>query len=227
MTDPTAVAQAILAVPGALLAAKDMLGRRQPDVGAALGQLDTVQYKLAEFAKFGSVLDEVKTLHQLLQAVDTSLQDVWTMYVGACAEGFFSAASFPLGDVRRRWYAARRHSVNELIEFFGRMEHATDTVKHDFGGYDYRRIPRWAVQTVRLKNKIDEHFARIDRTRVSAAAPLTEEQVLDVAVSLQEFVEHVRARLISADREIRDAAGLFGNVLSRVAKEMENGQRPD
>ena|ERR1700741_536365 len=208
------IIEAILSIPGALQASRDFLARKKPDPKAALQELDNVRANLLVFSAIGAWFDEVKQLHQNLQNVDVALEPCVRCYSQATASGVFVPERYPLGTARDCWNVAKPHSLNRLIDSLGSMRYVTETILVETEGGGKRRIPRWGAHTVELKVCVDNAFAEMDRR------PSTD-QVRKAGVALKTLADHIKNRMIIADREIRDRATEISEALARLERDLQ------
>lgn len=212
-----AVVEAILAIPGAWHASRELLSRRKPDAGAVLQKLDTMRDSLVTFSAVGSWFDEVKQLHQNLQNADVALEQCDELYVRATASGSFDPQAYSLGEARRCWKSAETRALNRLVASFESMRYVKRTLVEVEEGR-WRRIPEWGEETLRLKRRIDAVFAEVDRHASPSA-----DQKRETADALDAMCHHIKRQMILADCEIRDQAIAISNVLADVARDLKHG----
>jgi hypothetical protein len=213
-----AVVEAILAIPGAWHASRELLSRRKPDSQAVLRELDTMRANLVTFSAVGSWFTEAKELHQNLQNVDVALEQCDELYVRATALGGFDPQAYPLGEVRRCWNSANTRALNRLVASFESMRYVKKTALVEVGEGRWRRIPQWGEETVQFKRRIDAVFAEVDRHPSPSA-----DQKREAADALNALVHHIKRQMILADCEIRDQAIAISNVLADVARDLKHG----
>lgn len=215
MVDP-AVFEAFLSIPGAVHASRELLSRRKPDLKAALQELDTMKANLVTFSAVGSWFGEAKELHQNLQYADVALEPCVEVYVRATASGVFDPKAYSLGDARKSWNSAKAHALNRLIASFASMRHVEKTLVD--AGDDLLRVPKWGVQTVQLKRRIDAVFAALDRLPSASDG-----HIVEAADALKTLSDHIKHQMMVADYEIRNQATAISKVLADVARDLKNG----
>lgn len=214
------VIEAILSIPGAFHASRELLARKKPDPKAALVELDAMRANLLTFSAVGAWFDEVKQLHQNLQNVDVALEPSVRCYSLATSSGAFNSEAYPLGVARNCWDTTKPHSLNNLIDSLGSMRYVKveDTVIVETEGSGLRRIPRWGVQTIYLKTRIDALFGDIDRR-----PPASAQQIREVAENLKILADHIKGQMIAADGAIRLRATKISEALASLARDLKEG----
>jgi soluble cytochrome b562 len=204
-----AIAQALTAIPGALNEARSLLSQKKRDTSTALKRLDDLRGYLKNFAEAGRWMEEAKRLHELLQALDTTLEPIRNEYNKATAYGRFIAQEYQIKEVRQAWNISRTHSLDMLPVFAEQMTYIETqplVVQDKISG------PEWARRFFMIRAELDELFMLYDKG--------DDKSINALADKFLQLTHHVRYQMHLADERIRKEALEFLTSLSRFAGEL-------
>ena len=108
--------QALLAVPPAIIALKDILEGDQSNIADAKEKLEKLRASLIDFAESYKWLEEIKEYHDILTMVDNQGVIIFDLCVNSLPNNQFDHQRFSYNEFKRLW-SVMDGSVKILIRF--------------------------------------------------------------------------------------------------------------
>ena len=211
------IARALLAIPGAIKVLRELLRSERPDTTAAARVADSLAEHLGRFREIGRWLEEAKLLHELLQNLENSLDEIQKEWGRATADGRFAAHRYRVEVVRPAWERSQ-HPFEQLLSFAETITHVdTKALVRDVNGLPTSG-PEWAQLLATRRLAIVEIFKRWDEAT-------TTELVNKLGHEMRSVDDLVKRLAGKADARIRNEAHALGRALEVLAATVLNAEQ--
>lgn len=208
--------QALLAIPPAVAAIRDLLLRARggPEVDGALKQLRQLKASIEIFCNLHQWLREAKEYHDYLSMLDHSLERTFQETIKARAGGPFNPEALNVPEARKAWDGANIFSLEKVLSFAQGINYIEPLPLTIDSTGAFRSGPPWARKLLELRAEIKNVFEQYDRGNMNVKYAMFD--------ALDRMVSHVKSEMIRANQMIRKEAGVLADALHRLQGGISN-----
>jgi hypothetical protein len=206
-----AVVGAILAVPPAIQAVRDLLKHKDPTLARQIEvSLTNAEEQLLQFTKIGDIFYEAKSYHEKLTQIDLAMSPLLEASSAPTRRGGFDPDEFDRDIIFDAWRRIR--DIKEFLpSLFQFLQTATgiaaealkiDTVGNPIGG------PQEFQLFVVYKNEVDSLIRKYD--------PRSSEVKEEICDRIDQFIHHLRHQILQADSIIIENAMTLASTLDKL-----------
>ncbi len=208
------VVNAILAVPPAIQAVRDLLGSKNPILAKQVEtSLKNAESSLIQFSEIGVLFLEAKTYHEKLTQIDLAMGELMELVASPLRRGGFDHDAFDREKIFSGWRRIRdvKEFLPSLLYFLASVRKLSSEPlllesANVAGG------PKEFQLFVIYRNSIDGAIRSYD-----PKTPVCKEDICD---KIDQFSHHVRHQMLSADGMIIANATALGEALRDLRKRL-------